>query len=86
MLNNTGDSPHPCLTPLFMEISSDKSSLNLILTFVFLYCTVYNLEKYGTSRQAIDGKIVQHICIVCWITYATDTHSEYIILIAFPWQ
>jgi hypothetical protein len=22
----------------------------------------------------------------CWITKATDTHSEYVIFIAFPWQ
>jgi hypothetical protein len=22
----------------------------------------------------------------CWLTEATNTHSEYVILIAFPWQ
>ena len=36
ILNNTGDRPHPCLTPLFVCIGSDKLSLNLILTFVYL--------------------------------------------------
>jgi len=36
ILNNTGERPHPCLTPLFMCIGSDIPSLNLILTFVFL--------------------------------------------------
>ena len=30
MLNNTGERPHPCLTPLFMCIGSDIPSLNLI--------------------------------------------------------
>jgi len=36
MLNNTGERPHPCLTPLFMCIGLDILLLNLILTFVFL--------------------------------------------------
>jgi len=26
------------------------------------------------------------MCTACWITKATDTHSEYVILIAFPWE
>jgi len=26
------------------------------------------------------------IRIVCWITKATNTHSEYVIIIAFAWQ
>ena len=36
ILNNTGERPHPCLTPLFLCIGSDIPPLNLILTFVFL--------------------------------------------------
>jgi hypothetical protein len=42
-----------------------------------------NVEKYGKARQATDNKIWR-IRIACWITKATDTHSEYVILIAFP--
>jgi hypothetical protein len=26
------------------------------------------------------------MCIACWMTKSTDTHSEYVILIAFPQQ
>jgi hypothetical protein len=29
---------------------------------------------------------IWHMQIVCWITKATDTHSEYLILIFFPRQ
>ena len=29
---------------------------------------------------------VRRMRIPCWITKATNTHSEYVILIAFPWQ
>jgi hypothetical protein len=43
------------------------------------------VEKYGRARQATDN-IIWHMCFACWITKATGTHSEYVILIAFPWQ
>jgi hypothetical protein len=42
-----------------------------------------NVEKYGTARQATDDNIIQRMRFTCWITKATDTHSEYVILIAF---
>jgi hypothetical protein len=33
------------------------------------------VEKYG--RQATDGKIIQCMHFACYITEATNTHSEY---------
>jgi len=44
MLNNTGERPHPCLTPLFMCIDSDIPSLNLtssipLLDYDMIYLT-----------------------------------------------
>ena len=44
------------------------------------------MEKYGTARQATDDNIIRCMRFACWITKATDTHSEYVILIAFPRQ
>ena len=29
---------------------------------------------------------IWRMCIACWIPKATNTHSEYVILIAFPLQ
>jgi len=43
-------------------------------------------ENIGTGRQATDGNIIRRMRIACWMTKATDTHSEYVILIAFPGQ
>jgi hypothetical protein len=43
-----------------------------------------NVEKYGTAGQTTDGNITWRIA--CWTTKATDTHSEYVIFIAFPRQ
>jgi hypothetical protein len=45
-----------------------------------------NVEKYGTARQATDNNIIGHMRFACWVTKATDTHSGYVLLIAFPRQ
>jgi hypothetical protein len=42
--------------------------------------------KYGTARQATDDDIIRRMRFACWITKATDTHSEYVIRIAFQRQ
>ena len=45
------------------------------------------MEKYGATRQATDDNIIQPMRIACWLPKATNTHSEYvIIIIAFPIQ
>jgi hypothetical protein len=44
------------------------------------------MEKYVTARQTTDDNIIRRMRFACWITKATHTHSEYVILIAFPWQ
>jgi hypothetical protein len=45
-----------------------------------------NVEKYGTARQATDDNIIRRMRFACWITKATETHSDYVTLIAFPRQ
>jgi len=42
------------------------------------------VEKHGAAGQTTDGNIMWRVRIVCWVTKATDTHTEYVILIAFP--
>jgi hypothetical protein len=44
------------------------------------------VKKYGRAIQATDDNIIRCVCVASWITKATDTHTEYITLIAFPWQ
>jgi len=43
-------------------------------------------KKYGTARQVTHEDIVRRVRIICWITKATDTHSEHVIFTAFPLQ
>jgi hypothetical protein len=44
------------------------------------------MEKYGMAGQDTDDSIIRRMRFACWINKATDTHSEYVILIAFPRQ
>ena len=43
-------------------------------------------KKYGRVILATDDNILQCMHFACWITKAADTHSEYVILLSFPWQ
>ena len=44
------------------------------------------METYGRARKATDENIMWRMRFACCIMDATDTHSAYVILIAFPWQ
>jgi len=44
------------------------------------------VEKYCTDRQDTDKNVIWRLRIACWIPKATNTHSQYVILIAFPLQ
>jgi hypothetical protein len=50
-------------------------------------CRLWDVEKCGTAIQAKDdyNKVHQFVR-VCRITMATDTHSKYVTLVAFPRQ
>jgi hypothetical protein len=39
------------------------------------------MEKYGIAGQATGNNIKWHMHFACWLTKATDTHSEYVTLI-----
>jgi hypothetical protein len=55
--------------------------------FFFKSCRLWdNVEKYGTARQDTDDNIIRRMRLACWITKDTDTHWEYVILIAFTRQ
>jgi hypothetical protein len=45
-----------------------------------------NVEKYGIAGQATNENTIWRMRIACWITKATDIHSEYVIIIAFTLQ
>jgi hypothetical protein len=42
--------------------------------------------KYGTARQVTDDNTIRRTRFACWVTKATDTHLESVIIIAFARQ
>ena len=44
------------------------------------------MEKYCAGGQTTGDIIAQRMRIACWIAKSTNTHSEYVIPIAFPLQ
>jgi len=56
-----------------------------ITFFLKSYRLWESMEKCGRARQATDDNI-RCMHIPCWITKATDIHSEYVTLIALPRQ
>jgi len=49
-------------------------------------CLWDNVEKYGRAGQATDHTVTRRMRFSCWLTKATNTHSQYEIFTAFPWQ
>ena len=45
-----------------------------------------DVEKIWQSQTDHKWQLMWHICFACWITNATDLHSEYVIFSAFPWR
>jgi len=41
-----------------------------------------NVEKYGTTRQAMNENATRRMRFEYWVNETTNTHSEYVILTA----
>jgi len=44
------------------------------------------MEKYGTAGQSTDDNTTRRMRIACWITKATNKHSQCLIIITFLLQ
>ena len=87
-----------CFLSLFVRVEVSNAYVNVLsiivffsISFNFLDMFLFlkkweNVEKYCRARQATRGNVVWCMHIAWWVTKATDTHSEYVILIAFPQQ
>ena len=77
---------------LGMRNISDKNCReNLNTHFMFsipppISYRLWDEEIYGEYREVTDNSIIQRRRIAFWITKVTDTHSEYVILIAYSRQ
>jgi hypothetical protein len=67
---------------------SESQSTRFKFNKFFFFCKYFplriNEEKYVTARQVTDGDMAH--ALACWITTATDTHSERVTINDFPLQ
>ena len=72
------------------KLSTAETLLTEVQHKVFLVINVFNQGKNLCSPRIIDPDMTQmsvwRMRITCWIPEATNTDSEYVILIAFPLQ
>ena len=65
----------------------EKIKKNTFFPPPWISCRLWhNVEKYCPAGEATDDSITRCMRSACWITKAADTHSEYVMLIAFPLQ
>ena len=72
---------------------SDKScreNQNIHFVFSNVFSKIVSfmgyVEKYRTARQTTDDNTLWRMGFACWIPKATNTHSQYVLLITFPLQ
>jgi hypothetical protein len=64
-----------------------KTHVLYSLTFILKSCRLLSrMENYGKARQATYDTIICCTHFACWLPKATNTHTEYVIIIAFPRQ
>jgi hypothetical protein len=66
----------------------EKNETHLVFSnfFFFENHAAYEILLKNTADPDTPQKTTLRIRIACWIPVATNTHSEYVILIAFPPQ
>ena len=72
----------PRIRNVFDKICIEKQNSHFPKTVPFWD----NVEEYVTARQATDDNKIRRKSTTWLLTKTTDTHSEYVILIAFPLQ
>jgi hypothetical protein len=72
---------------IFQKKLFKKIYTQFLFNFLRRSCHLWDtVVKYGTAGQATDDNIIRRLRIACWITEATKSHSEYVILIAFHYN
>jgi len=64
-------------------VNTVKIRISLSISF---NCAVYEIMRINVVHSDRPQMAIWRVRIECWITKATDTHSEYVIVLAFPLQ
>ena len=60
----------------------EKIKTHIICSITFFNCAVYTIMCKNIVGPGRPQMKIMRMCIACWIIKATDTHSEYMIIIA----
>jgi len=73
---------------IFQEKVVEQIKIHILLstTFFFRKCAFNEIMWENMVQPDRPQMTIWSMCFTCWITKATNTHSEYAILIAFPRQ
>jgi hypothetical protein len=81
---------HVYLAEFFLKLEMfrtkvvDKIKSDVLCSVTFFrksYRLRGNVEKYGTAKQATEENKIRRMRFACWMTKATDTHSDYVIVL-----
>ena len=62
----------------------DKIKTHVFCSITFFFKSIYEIMWKNIVERGRPQMTTWCMHIVCWLTKATDTHSDYVILIAFP--
>jgi hypothetical protein len=71
-----------------LQTKAEKIKTHVLYSATFFFLNVALCEKMWKNIEQ-PGRLqmtLWRMRIACWITKATNTHSQYVILIAFPLQ
>jgi len=71
---------------MFLTVFVEQIKIQVMFNNIFLKIVPFMryVEKCIGAIQAKDGNMIGCMCFACWVTETTNTHSEYVILTAFP--
>jgi hypothetical protein len=74
---------------MFQENLVEKMKIYFFVQQLFRNPAIYDImweNAVMLERPTTDDNVTQRMRFACWITKATDKHSEYVMRIAFPRQ
>jgi hypothetical protein len=70
---------------MFQQKFVDKIKTQFLCKRIPKLCRLWdNVENYVIARQFLHKNITRRMRCLCWITKSPSTHSEFVILVAFP--
>ena len=64
----------------------EKIKKHILCSMTFSELRAVYVEEHGRAMQDTNEDMIRRMLLACWMPKATDTHSEYSIIIAFPRQ